>query len=224
MRRNRSIVISYMNLRTLIGILGMLLPIMCYIWCYIYNYNIVLESISMHYYSNFRDIFVGILITSSVFLITYKGYNILDNIITVVIGISGIGIALFPCDTEIMIENVNFLMLNNIQTSIIHYLSAGLFFALLAFNSFYLFTKSKEKINRKSRKYYRNIIYRICGVSILIGLIGVMLTLFLGSRDFRNETHLILILETVMLIAFGISWLVKGGAIIKDKKLTTAST
>lgn len=224
MRKNKSIVISYMNLRSLIGILGMVLPLLCYVWCYTFNNKIVLESISISYYSNFRDIFIGILVTASVFLITYKGYDILDNIITVLIGISGIGIALFPCDTDTLLSNVNFLMLTNAQTSIVHYICAGLFFSLLSFNSLFLFTKSKEKVAKRSRKYYRNYIYKICGLIIIIALVGVMATLLFASRDYRNKSHLILRLETIMLISFGTSWLVKGGAIIKDKKLTTAST
>ncbi len=224
MRKNRSIVISYMNLRTLIGILGMALPFMCYLWCYVYNHAIVLDSISMHYYTNFRDVFVGILISFSVFLITYKGYDLLDNITTVVIGICGIGIALFPCDNQAINERVSFLMLDNSKTCIIHYLSAGLFFTLLAFNSLFLFTKSKEIVRKKTRKYYRNIIYRICGIIILVALLCMLFSLLFASHKFLIESHMLLILESIMLMAFGISWLIKGGAIIQDKKLTTAST
>ena len=85
-QKNQNMMISYMNLRTLIGVLGMLLPVMCYIWCCAYNSGEVLDSISMHYYTNFRDVFVGILVSFSVFLITYKGYSLLDNVITVIIG------------------------------------------------------------------------------------------------------------------------------------------
>lgn len=50
MRRNQSIVLSYMKLRTLIGVLGMALPAMCYFWCIAYNGAQVLDSLSMHYY------------------------------------------------------------------------------------------------------------------------------------------------------------------------------
>ena len=223
MRKNKSIVISYMNLRTVIGILGMLLPIMCFVWCLLFNNRIVLESISMHYYTNFRDIFVGILITFSVFLITYKGYDALDNIITIIIGGSGIGVALFPCENEAVIEKVSFLLLSTSQTSVVHYSCAGLFFALLAFNSFFLFTKSNEKVMRKSRKYYRNIVFRISGIIIVVGLVGVLVSLIFASMDFRNKSHIILILEAIMLTAFGISWFIKGGVLIKDKKLVIAS-
>ncbi len=224
MRRNKSIVISYMNLRTLIGILGMLLPVMCFAWSLIVNNKNVLESISMYYYTNFRDMVLGVLITFSAFLITYKGYDLLDNIITILIGVSGICIALFPCENIEVTEKVSFLLLNNSQTSIIHYSSAGLFFTLLAYNSLFLFTKSKEQVIGKSPKYYRNIIYRISGAVILTGLIGILIVLLFTSKRFINKSHIILILETIMLTAFGTSWFVKGGLILRDKKLTTAST
>lgn len=210
-----------MNLRTLIGVLGMLLPVLCYAWSLAVNTN-VMDSISMYYYTNFRDIFVGIIITFSVFLITYKGYDLLDNIITILIGISGIGIALFPCENVGVIEKASFLLLTNSQTGIIHYSAAGLFFTLLAFNSLFLFTKSTEQIERKSRKYYRNVIYRICGTIIFSGLICILIILLYTSKVFINESHSILILEAIMLTAFGVSWFVKGGLILKDKKLQTA--
>lgn len=183
MRKNGSIVISYMHLRALIGILGMSLPFMCCIWCCFYNGGLLPDSISMHYYTNFRDIFVGVLLAFSVFLITYKGYDLLDNVITVIIGISGIGTALFPCKNPAVLERVSFLMLCNSTTSIVHYISAALFFVLLSFNSIFLFTKSKNGVQRKSRKYYRNTIYIACGSTILVALISMAIVFWKRHRN-----------------------------------------
>lgn len=216
MKRNKSIVISYMNMRILIGLLGMALPAICYLWCIVYNDNRVLDSISMHYYTNFRDLFVGTLITFSVFLISYKGYDALDNAVTMIIGISGIGIALFPCGNPGAGEKVSFMLLDSSRTSVIHYISAGAFFSLLSFNSFFLFTKSKARVQRGSRKHYRNIVYKVCGVVIIVALISMLAALLVTTQEFRDASHILMVQETIMLAAFGVSWLVKGGALIRD--------
>ncbi len=221
MRRNRSIVLSYMKLRTLIGVLGMALPAMCYFWCIAYNGAQVLDSLSMHYYTNFRDVFVGILLAVSVFLLTYKGYDILDNVITIVIGVCGIGIAFFPCENKEATYKVSLLMLDNATTNIVHCISAALFFILLAVNSIFLFTKSKKPVEKGSRKYWRNIVFITCGVVILAALAVMAAVSIWASQDFRDRTHVILIVETVMLASFGVSWLVKGGALLGDRKSET---
>lgn len=49
MRKNASLIVSYMHLRALIGILGMLLPVMSYVWCRVYNGGSLPYSISMFY-------------------------------------------------------------------------------------------------------------------------------------------------------------------------------
>lgn len=218
MKRNSSIVISYMQLRTLIGFLGILLPFLCFAWDLAFNGGNVLDSISMHYYVNFRDLFVGILVTVSFFLITYRGYTLLDDVITWVIGIAGFATALFPCENAAWPEKVSILMLDESVTNIIHCSAAGLFFTLLAFNSIFLFTKSKTRVVKGSRKYWRNAVYIACGIAILVPLIAMALVTVFTSLEFRQETRIILAFETMMLVSFGISWLVKGGAIMRDRK------
>lgn len=218
MRQNASLILSYMHLRALIGILGMLLPVMCYVWCGIYNGGSLPDSISMFYYTNFRDIFVGVLLAFSVFLITYKGYDILDNAITVIIGVCGIGIALFPCQNNEASGMVSFLMLPNSKTSILHYSSAGAFFTLLSFNSLFLFTKSRDTVRKGTRKYCRNALFIACGIIILLSLIGMLIAFICTTQEYRDESHILFILETVMLLSFGVSWIVKGGVLMHDRK------
>ena len=47
MKRNSSIVISYMQLRALIGFLGILLPLLCCFWDCAFNGGSVPDSISL---------------------------------------------------------------------------------------------------------------------------------------------------------------------------------
>ncbi len=218
MKRNQSIIISYMQLRTLIGFLGMSLPVLCYLWCIAFNNAIVLDSLSKHYFTEFRDLFVGVMICVSFFLVTYKGYDILDNIVTVAIGVFGMGIALFPCEYTDVTRKVSIFLLDNKVTHIIHCVCAAAFFALLAFNSIFLFTKSRRPVHKGSRKYYRNIVYIVCRVLMVVPLLALAVVSIIDNQEFNDRTHIILILETMMLVSFGVSWLVKGGALIRDKK------
>lgn len=218
--RNSSIIISYMKLRTLIGILGMALPVLCFLWCFFYNEGKVLDSISMHYYTNFRDVFTGILISVSLFLITYRGYTVLDNGITNIIGVFGLGIALFPCGTDTVSSPVGLFLIDLAVSNVIHLVSASIFFLLLAVNSLFLFTKSDNPVSRESKKWFRNVVYRICGGIILTSLVAMIPAMLFVDTGYPGSGHSILILETVMLFSFGISWLVKGGTLFGDEPLS----
>ncbi|MHC1705386.1 MAG: hypothetical protein AB9846_15880 [Tenuifilaceae bacterium] len=55
---NNSIIISYKALRRLIGILGILLPVICIIGGFWFAKDPVQQSISLYYYTNMRDFLV----------------------------------------------------------------------------------------------------------------------------------------------------------------------
>ncbi len=90
-------IISYKALRRLIGFLGMLLPIVLIIGGWIFAKDAIQQSISLYYYSNMRDFMVGILFLVGLFLMTYKGTLVIDNVITTITGIAGLSVAIFPC-------------------------------------------------------------------------------------------------------------------------------
>ena len=208
--------VSYHALRVLIGILGILLPFACLFGGSIFQNTPVLDSISAYYHSNMRDVLTGIVIGFSLFLITYKGYEFRDSLIATVSGIAGLGIAIFPCASSAVPSSaVGIFQLTPPLASYLHYGSSVLFFILLAINSLFLFTLGDEENWTKS-KSRRNIIYRICGIVIFASLI----TLFILTKTLGDElmaTVWTFIFETVMLLAFGVSWLVKGEAIFGDK-------
>lgn len=214
--RNSSIIISYRTLRALIGILGMALPVMCLLWSLAANGGVVLDSVSSYYYSNFRDVFVGILVAFSVFLVSYRGYTVLDSLVTTVIGVCGLGTALFPCENADVTSPVGVFMLDDAVSNVVHLVCAALFFVLLAFNALFLFTRSNSAIERHTAKWYRNLVYRICGSLILICMAAMIPALLWKGTSFPGSDYAVLILETIMLFAFGISWLVKGGALFGD--------
>ena len=75
-------------------------------------------------------------------------------------------------------------------------------------------TETKDKKTMTNNKKKRNIVYITCGIIIIVALAIVLLVKCIpGFIVYKN---IVFILETIMLIAFGISWLVKGETILKD--------
>lgn len=195
---------AYITYRRLIGFIGILLPFVLLVGVG------VQESISACYYTAMQDIFVGALITAGVFLTLYTIYSLADNIISTIAGITGITTALFPMKNNLF-QQVGFLQLPQNISGVIHYISAGTFFLCLAVMAFFFFTKSVGGMTE--RKRIRNVIYRISGIVIVL-LILILAILGFAGIDMKNFTF---IAETIMLLAFGVSWFIKGETILKDK-------
>ena len=185
--------INTLRLRAMIGWLGMLLP-----WIVVVLIGYFPGSISATWYTNACTSFMIILGSASFLLICYKGYTKVDDILLTCSGLAGLCICLFPCSVAGASAKVGTFLIDKGVSATIHNISAIIFFALLAYNSFFLFTKSSGEMTRN--KKIRNIIYRICGV----GMIASFLLLLLP--DFYIKIWL---LETIALFFFGISFLTK---------------
>ena len=197
----------YMRVRNLCGILGVVLP-----WLALFSAGVAEHpstewwwSISATYYQS--PALVGVLCPASLVLISYIGYNSLDNWITTLSGIFGLGVVLFPCRVSWIPDGtpVGFFQIPIEISTHLHTVCASLFFLLIAFNSFFLFTKSGGEIT--DRKRIRNRIYRICGAGMLfIELVFALLTLF------DAPGYCVMIVEIILLHLFGFAWLTKGEA------------
>ena len=214
-RRNRSIITSYMSLRNLIGWLGILLPVFCIIGGYFIKEHMIQGSISSYYYTNMRDFFVGVMFLVGLFLITYHGYDRLDTITFIIIGVFSLCVAIFPCFKADFKDRIGIFNLLPKVSNVFHVISASAFFVLLAFTSLFLFTKHGEKPITREKKN-RNIIYIICGIVMLVTMIALVL-LNLFGKDWIGQYPVVLIAEIILLWAFGISWLTKGQTIFPDK-------
>lgn len=205
----------YYRIRNLCGLLGMILP-----WLALFSAGIADHpndqwwwSISATYYLS--PALVGVLVPSSIVLISYIGYDDYDAWITSLSGIFGLCIVLFPCKVSWIPEGtpVGFFQIPIQISHIIHTCSAALFFLLISINSLLLFTKHGAV--QTPQKKIRNIIYKVCGWG-MIGLLIVFLSLHLiGVPKF-----FVMIIEILLLSLFGLSWLVKGGAFpfLNDKE------
>ena len=85
---------SYQALRLGVGVLGVSLPFILRAGSAIWPPDPY--SVSGYYYSAMRNILVAVLCALGVVLVTYRGYDKLDERITNVAGVAAIGVALFP--------------------------------------------------------------------------------------------------------------------------------
>lgn len=200
----KRLVINYLKLRRYIGYLGMGLPFILVLGVAILNNNndIIQVSISDYYYTDVRNVFVGILVAVSAFLHSYKGYEKIDNLLTSLAALFALGIAFIPTTAIDELQNT------------LHLISAAAFFIILAYLSYFLFTKTdKEEPGKK--KHQRNQIYRICAIIMVVCILLVpLLNTILGNLYY--QWNLTFWLETLALLAFGFSWLTKGEAILPD--------
>ncbi|PLX03929.1 MAG: hypothetical protein C0595_05220 [Marinilabiliales bacterium] len=213
---NQNILLSYYRIRQLIGILGILLPVLV-----VYFYGGLLSSISHYYYTKSAVFFIIILSAFSLLLISYKGYPkdkkteiLSDNLLTHIAGISALMVVLIPTDCSGTVNSgiceVCHYQLYGHNCSLlgnIHLIFAGLFLLVMGYMSIFRFTKGKHKLN--------NIIFIVSGILVWASIltIGVEISL---KKIFAIEyfsPYMVIIMETVAVWSFGVSWLVKGRAL-----------
>lgn len=214
---------TVITLRRAVGILGILLPVIVAIGAVtLGNCTGIQKSISMYYNTVMRNVFVSILAATALFMFAYRGYDYRDRIAGISAFVFALGIAFFPPGKD-MIINCNY-DIPQLQRAdwvrTVHLISAVLYFITLAFISFFLFTRTdKKNVVYTSQKKIRNRLYRVCGIIIFGSLILIALWMFFFENKFSGfeKYHPIFWLETLALVAFGISWLVKGEVALKDK-------
>lgn len=195
---------SYLALRKTIGWIGILLPFVLMLGSFvIFHENMTLFTISLFYYSGMRDVFVGALCAIGLFMFFYRGYDRWDNRLGNLAGICALCTAWFPT-AESGPQDL---------CGKIHFTSAAILFTALAVFSLFLFTRKDE--DPTPGKIKRNRIYIICGLIMLSCLI-IILTYFIFFDIRYPESGLVFWAETFALIAFGISWLTKGGTFYPD--------
>ena len=205
--------IDTIRLRKALGWLGMLLPIIVLVLCVAYGEaaplgHIFPDSISATYYFQTTITpFMIILGSAGILLMCYRGYTRTDDIINTLTGIFALCICLFPCSNPGMHaagyipDYVGTFNLPVWLSGWIHNLSAVAFFGLLAYNCLFLFTKSSGYMTRKKR--IRNVIYRVCGIGMILSLIAIVAVIIL---NIYGGTWLV---EAIALFFFGVAYLTK---------------
>jgi hypothetical protein len=206
---------SYLFLRRAIGFLGIGLPFVLVAGKLVIDGGGLLNSISGYYYSGMRDVYVGAMCAIGVFLLSYRGYDRIDDIAGSVAAMAAVGVAVFPTtpgsDVSLADEIIGLL----------HIVFAAVFFLTLAFFCLVLFTKS-DKDNPTEHKAKRNILYVTCGVIILVCLLFIVICGWFFD-DATKSLYPALWLESAAILAFGTAWLTKGGTLLRDKPSPAAS-
>lgn len=163
-----------------------------------------LESISAYYYTGAVAAFVGMLVALALFLFTYRGfankYNKADRVAAITAGWAALVVAFFPTAAP---SGVPALSWWTRSTGILHHVAAIVLFVMFAVFALWLFRLRTD--GKTETTGWRNKLYLICGVAILacIGWAGYS---GLNGRQ-------IFVPESIALIAFSVSWLVKGYAV-----------
>jgi len=195
--------VSYLTLRKVIGLMGVLFPFILAIGCVLLSpLTGIQESISAYYGTIMRNVFVGVLFTIGWFLFAYKGYEDQDDMAGDLACLFALGVALFPITNP------------HQWVQVMHLIFAASLFITLAYFSMVLFTKSDGKMT--TRKKTRNKIYKSCGWIML-----ACIALILVYKLFLQHTVIAALqptfwLETFALWAFGVSWMTKGKLLWAD--------
>jgi hypothetical protein len=206
-----NMLVSYMTLRRMIGYLGLLLSVLLPIGILLNgSQDFIKKSISYYYWTSSQDVLVGVLCVAGALLVTYRGYDNTDRITATIAGIAAIFVALFPCYA--IPGRVGFFGTSAKVAEILHGASAVVFFLALSYMSFFQFSKGNAR--KKIFGIYCNTIFKACGL-VMVGSMLLVVLLYLILPMVIMETYAILyMLESVMLFAFGISWLVKGKTVV----------
>ena len=214
-----SLVISFLTLRKAVGILGILLPVGLAIGVPLLSEcRQIQDSISDYYYTKMNSFMVGTLCAVGLFLFSYKGYEKRDTIASKFACIFALGVAFFPTTGPAAASICNFLHWNSDPwVGTIHNISAALFFLTLAYFCLFLFVKTSGHPTKRKKK--RNVVYKICGYTILACIVLLFLYFKIAKlQEMLKDYKPIFVLEALALWAFGISWLTKGEFILKDNK------
>ncbi|MFK7813007.1 MAG: hypothetical protein AB8B59_10965, partial [Maribacter sp.] len=173
-------------------------------------------------------IFIIILSTFGLFLLSYKGYKIdaetekiSDDLLTNIGGISALIVVFVPTycleSSSTLIDEIcasgQYPLLGHVDAlkNTIHLIFAGIFIFTMGWMSKYKFTRGEQPANNKIYKWCGNVVW----AAIALLLVLVIIDFF--NDDFQITPYDVFLLETLAIIPFGISWFIKGEA-MKDIK------
>ena len=204
---------SYLIMRALVGALSIALPFALVLidGVWLDGHPFPRSSLSAYYYSGVRELFVGALCATGVFLITYKvAERNLDNTLSLVAGLAVLVVAMFPTSRPGPAVHLTPLQdrLGESLVSGLHFFCAGTFILSLAVISFY-FGKREGARNpspgNRSPRFWRNFHWACAGV-IAAAFLWSAVTEATGWGPPKS----LLYGEVVAVWAFGASWLWKG--------------
>jgi len=196
--------------RRIVGSLGFLLPLLIYLLAGVRPTTglarwRVLWSVSSYYYTGAVGVFVGLLFALSLALFSYRGYKGVkaDRIVGGVGGLAALFVALFPTMAPDGTPSPSWW---GPATGVVHYLAAVVLFLSFILFAVWLFRKSDtpRRRDRPADKRRRDDICLACG------LVMIACVVWAGVASFVDAP--IFVPESIAIVAFALSWLVKGEA------------
>ena len=204
---------SYLIMRALVGALGIALPFVLVLLDGIWfdGDPCPRTSLSAYYYSGVRELFVGTLSATGVFLITYKvAERNLDNTLSIVAGCGALVVALFPTGRPNEAVKLTPLQdrLGESTVETIHFVAATVFIVSLGVISYYFGKREgarPQRENKRPPEFWRTY-HWVCAGAIGVALGWIAVT---QISDWGPSESL-LYGEAAATFAFGASWLWKG--------------
>jgi len=204
-----------MTLRQAVGYLGILLPFVLAIGSWLIFHGGLQGSVSDYYYTPMRGVLIGGLCVIGAFLIAYYGYDRWDKLFTNAAGIGAVGVGLFPTPPDNPSSRATIV-------GYFHFGFGALMFSSLIVIALWLFRKTGPDSAPTRVKQIRDRVYLVCGIVMLVSLslAGIASLPFATAL---NNLNPVFWMESTAIVAFGVSWLVKGQAILRDKQPAPAT-
>jgi hypothetical protein len=195
---------SFLKTRVVIGVIGVLLPLVLVIgnWM-VLGQSRILPSLSAYYHSGMRNWFVGSLWAIGSGLLVYLAArrNLADSVISFVAGLLAVGVALFPTNAPDTVATI---------IAKLHVAFAAMLFALLGVICFRFGNRDGKREDRSMRwRITWRTVHRTCAIVIWVAVVASVALAAVGSGD----NHTVFVGETVAVLAFGLSWFLKGSEI-----------
>jgi hypothetical protein len=168
------------------------------------------SSLSAYYYTKVGNVFTGALCVIGVFLLAYRLTAwAIDNIATALAGLSALGVAFVHATPD-------HATLSQLRLADAHLACATALFVLLGAVSLFIFPRDVVPEQRWRANWYTAL-----GALIWLSII-LMPTLSWLASSFYNNDHVFFILETVCVMAFAVSFILKGHGQPGDRGLDRA--
>jgi hypothetical protein len=211
-RKNPSL-IDANKIITGIGVIAILLPAILYLHSLFpshscYNQGL-LPSISAYYHTSSRDILVGMICALAFCFAAYNGYSKFDMRAAKFAAICALGVAFVPTSV-VNGEHICLIPDGTNFREYVHLTFAACLIITMAIFSLFIFTHREEGKKIAPRKQF---FYRFYGFTIIGALLIILLYLLILKKMYpeTGSWNLIFWMETVCLVSFGCSWLLKSG-------------
>lgn len=235
--KNNELVTSYLRVRSAVGALAFILPVMLWVSAQLFETVDFVPSISEFFYTPMREALVGTIGAIAVFLISYKGYSVdpekaksswaerwlTDRSVSYAAAIGALGVAVFPTRTCIVIllepEPLAFAVFGERLSGTLHVVSAGLFFLSLAVFCLSNFRRGGAKARQMFLGMSQDRFYFICGLILIACIVALGLVSYVnhngsgGLVKKLEDIRIIFWVETIGLFTFSAAWLTKGKAL-----------